>query len=200
MNELVIMILVVLIISIFTVNLTKKAAKKKKEKTKLKNKNVLELNKYNEKSEIPTNSTSRKMRVVDMLVFVNDEDSKLFEVYPVLKDISTNEIYVSFKDHGYGKYFYQYHKDTKNIEVKTSAGRVIEKNDWATLYIVKKLGKVQVDNSKIMLNGKEYDYAGIMNSKKTILQKNKIYNIIDKEFLDVINHANFYDGFIKFDK
>ena len=52
-----------------------------------------------------------------------------------------------------------------------------------------------------MINGKEYEYAGKMNSKiKKPLQKNKIYNIIDKDFLNILNHANFYDGFIKFDK
>ena len=202
MNELFIMILVVLVILIFIVVLTKKTVEKKNLKNKsTKNKNVLELNKYNEKSEIPTNSTSRKMRVVDMLVYISDVEEHVFEVYPVLKDMNTNEIYVSFKDHGYGKYFYQYHKNTKNIEVKTSAGRVIEKNDWATLYIVKKLGKVLVNKNKIMINGKEYEYVGKMNSKNKIpLQKNKIYNIIDKDFLELINHSNFYDGFIKFDK
>lgn len=199
MNELFIMILVVLIILIFIVVLTKKTVKKKN--TKIKKKNVLELNKYNEKSDIPKDATSRKMRVVDMLVYISDVEDNIFEVYPVLKDMNTNEIYVSFKDHGYGKYFYQYHKNTKNIEVKTSAGRVIEKHDWATLYIVKKLGKVLVSNNKVMLNGKEYEYVGKMNSKNKIpLQKNKIYNIIEKDFLNILNHSNFYDGFIKFDK
>lgn len=199
MNELFIMILVVTIILIFMLVLTKKTVKKKNKK--MKKKNVLELNQYNEKSEIPKNSTSRKMRVVDMLVFTSNIEENIFEVYPVLKDMNTNEIFVSFKDHGYGKYFYQYHKNTKNIEVKTSAGRVIEKHDWATLYIVKKLGKVLVNNNKIMINGKEYEYAGQMNSKnKKPLQKNKIYNIISKDFLDILNHSNFYDGFIKFDK
>lgn len=197
MDKLFIMILIALGILIFIVVLTKKTVKKKN----IKNKNVLDLNRYNEKSDIPENSTSRKMRVVDMLVYTSNIEENIFEIYPVLKDMNTNEIFVSFKDHGYGKYFYQYHKNTRNIEVKTSAGRVIEKHDWATLYIVKKLGKVLVNNNKIMINGKEYEYEGQMNSKnKKPLQKNKIYNIIDKDFLEILNHANFYDGFIKFDK
>ena len=201
MNELFIMVLVILIILNFIVALIKRAIKKKNTKSKKKNKNILDINKYNEKSDIPKNATSRKMRVIDMLVYTTNDEENFFEVYPVLKDTNTNEIYVSFKNHGYGKYFHHYHKNNKNIEVKTSAGRVIEKNDEATLYIVKKIGKVLVDDNKIMINGKEYEYAGKMNSKiKKPLQKNKIYNIIDKDFLNILNHANFYDGFIKFDK
>ncbi len=184
-----IVLVVVLIIMLF---------KTIKEELEKRNKSSFDIKMYNEKVEKPQHSIPKQMRAVDMLIYPKNVRKAEFEIYPILKDTLTGELYVSFANHGYGKYYYHYYKSKKRIEVRKANGKELEKNDEAILYLTKEIGKIVVDNNKVIIGGKIYRYVGQMNKKKVKLRKNKLYNLTNENFLRDISGATYYDGYVEF--
>ena len=169
-----------------------------KEELDSRKKSTFDIKMYNDKIEKPAHSKPKQMRVVDMLIYPINVRKAQFELYPVLKDVLTNELYVSFANHGYGKYYYHFYKDKKRIEIRKSNGKVLEKNEEATLYLTKEIGKIIVNNKKVIIGGKEYKYVGQMNNKKTKIMKNRLYNLTSENFLKDIHCSTYYDGYVEF--
>lgn len=188
--ELILIILVIILIVMLYKTIKEEWEKRKKRSFNIKM--------YNDKVEKPSLSKPKYMRVVDMLIYPINVRKNEFEIYPILKDTLTNELYVSFNKHGYGKYYYHYYRKEKRIEIRKANGKLLEKNDEATLYLTKEIGKVIVNKNKVMIGAKEYKYAGQMNDKKIKIRKNKLYNLTTNDFLKKIHCATYYDGYVEF--
>ena len=169
-----------------------------KEAIEKRSKSSFDIKMYNDKVEKPQHAKPKLMRVVDMLIYPTNVRKAQFEIYPVLKDQITNEIYVSFASHGYGKYYYHYYKNKKRIEIMKANGKVLEKHEEATLYLTKEIGKIIVDKNKVMIGGKEYKYVGQMNKKNIKIRKKRLYNLSSEKFLNDIHLATYYDGYVEF--
>lgn len=187
-------LLLIVLVFIFIVMLFKTVKERQDERKK----SMFNIKMYNDSVEKPADSKPMQMRVVDMLIYPTNIQKGEFEIYPVLKDVLTNQIYVSFANHGYGKYYYHYYKNTKRIEIKKANGTALERNDEATLYLRKELGRIVIEKDKVIIGAKEYKYIGQMNNKKTKLRKNKLYNLTIENFLQRINGSVYYDGYIEF--
>lgn len=188
--ELVLIVLIIILIGMF-IKTIKEAIEKR-------NKSSFDIRTYNETVEKPQHAKPKLMRVVDMLIYPTNVRKAQFEIYPVLKDQLTNEVYVSFASHGYGKYYYHYYKNKKRIEIMKANGKVLEKHEEATLYLTKEIGKIVVDKDKVMIGGKEYKYVGQMNKKNVKIRKNRLYNLASEKFLKDIHLATYYDGYVEF--
>lgn len=188
--ELVLIVLVIILIGMIIKTI--------KESIEKRNKSSFDIKMYNETVEKPEHAKPKLMRVVDVLIYPTNVRKAQFEIYPVLKDQLTNEIYVSFDSHGYGKYYYHYYKNKKRIEIMKANGKVLERHEEATLYLTKEIGKIVVDKNKVMIGGKEYKYVGQMNKKNVKIRRNKLYNLSSEKFLKDIHLATYYDGYVEF--
>ena len=187
-------ILFIILIIIFIVMLGKTI----KEELDKRKKSSFNIKMYNDKIEKPSASRPIQTRTVDMLIYPINVRKAEFEIYPILKDVLTNELYVSFSGHGYGKYYYHFYKDKKKIEIRKANGKELEKNDEATLYLTKELGRIIVEKDKVIIGGKIYKYVGQMNNKKIKVRKNRLYNLTSTKFLKDIHGSMYYDGYVEF--
>ena len=64
--------------------------------------------------------------------------------------------------------------------------------------MTKEIGKIVVDENKVMIGGKEYKNVGQMNKKNVKIRRNKLYNLSSEKFLKEIHLATYYDGYVEF--
>lgn len=142
---------------------------------------------------------SKKMKLIDIII-LNYPGSKDLLIYPVLQD-ENNQIYLQFLHYSFGNYKEKVKKEIP-IEVKiiTDKGNEATQNQIGIVCINEEKGKIEIDESNIIIDNIIYQYAGnILNQSNLNVENPVVYNLYGKDFLETINNAILYEGIVDFD-
>lgn len=150
------------------------------------------------------NTTPENVILMDILIFKyvkSNKKSKLVFM-PVLKNISTNEIYIAIKGGNYGNVFVNYSSivgKTPTISVKNIKKENIPFGTQGRLFIEQRCGNISVVNNKFTINDIDYIYEGnIFNTTGTI-KNGLMYNMTNNNIAEIMNNAILYKGIADFD-
>lgn len=143
-----------------------------------------------------------RMTVVD-IAYQKDAITNKIKVIPILKEQNSNKVYISFNEFSHNKF-----QDKLNVsdnelyfmKIQNEKGITLEQKGEVLVYINREIDKLQTINQELIIDGFKYYYGGMISEQGQINNKKPtLYNKYEKDFLNLINNAIYYEGGIELD-
>lgn len=143
-----------------------------------------------------------RMNVIDIVV-KKDAITNKITIIPILKDKISNKIYISFNEYSHNKFEDKLNipdSEINFIKIQNENGIILEQKSEVLVYINREIDKVQTINQELIIDGFKYYYGGIISEQNEIDNRRPtLYNKYEKDFLNLINNAVYYEGAIELD-
>ena len=152
------------------------------------------------RNEIYHTSASITGIVVDMLIYMRGQEST--RVYPIVKDVLNNKIYVSFQNYDHTTPLIYYTRGIGSFTYKLKVrGKEINIGDTVKIYIKQEIGKLHNANNLVCIDNNNYRYYGRRENMRQwqtqFVEYHKLLNEVSDDFLSDVNDMILYEGFIE---